>query len=257
MQAIKHATKTWRTEIISMSFGSGDMSWEIRDAIKEALTWNVILLAAAGNSGNRRDIPYPASEDGVFKIFAANSSGYTADFSPPTGDHDRHHSYFILGCSVVSTWPSNLLEKAEGEELKVFCCDYKDGHKHSEDECDIRTVMSGTSFATPIAAALVAIIYQFYDVNESLESRVWLRDGSEGSFKSPKAVRAIFAKMSRTSPQALYNFLEPARGKDNYFYFRPHKYAGLGNASPLNIDRQTPIQFFSKKLSEALYAVNV
>ena len=60
---------------------------------------------------------------------------------------------------MVSTWPSSLLEKAKGEELKVFCYGYEDGHEHSEDECDIRTVMSGTSFATPIAAALVAIIY--------------------------------------------------------------------------------------------------
>jgi len=65
MQAIKHAIETWQTEIISMSFGSEDMSWEIRDAIEEALKRNVILLAAAGNSGNRRDIPYPASEEGV------------------------------------------------------------------------------------------------------------------------------------------------------------------------------------------------
>lgn len=254
MQAIKHAIETWQTKIISMSFGSEDMSCEIRDAIDEALKRNVILLAAAGNSGNRRDIPYPASEDGVFKIFAANSSGYTADFSSPTGDHDQHHSYFIFGCGVVSTWPPSLREKAEDEELEVFCYDYKDGHKHSEDGRDIWTVMSGTSFATPIAAALVAIIYQFYDANESLESRVRLRDGSKGRFKSPKAVRAIFTKMSRKSLQAPYNFLEPARGKDDYFYFRP---LGPGKASRLNIDGQTPIQFFSKKLSEALYAANV
>lgn len=256
MQAIRHAIEMWQTKIISMSFGSEEMSCEIRDAIEEARQRNVILLAAAGNSGNRRDIPYPANEDGVFKIFAANSSGYTADFSPPTGDHDRHHSYFTFGCGVVSTWPSSLREKAEGEEPKVFCYDYKDGHKHSEDGCDIRTVMSGTSFATPIAAALVAIIYQFYDANESLESRVRLRDGSKGRFKSRKAVRAILTMMSRTSLQAPYNFLEPARGKDNYFYFQQERLRP-GKASPLNIAGQTPIQFFSKKLSEALYVANV
>jgi subtilisin family serine protease len=240
-----------------MSFGSEDMDQDIRNAIIEALKRNVILLAAAGNSGNRRNIPYPASEDTVFKIFAAESSGYKAKFSAPTDKYNRDYCYSIIGCGVMSTWPSSLLEKAKRGGLEVFCFDNTDGHEHSEGGCDMRTVMSGTSFATPIAAALVAIIYQFYDANKSLESRVWLRNGSEDRFKSPKAVRTIFNKMSRTSVEAPYNSLSPETGNDNYFYFHPHKYHGPGKASPRNIDGQTSIQFFSKKLSQALYEANL
>ncbi|RSL83722.1 hypothetical protein CEP51_004336 [Fusarium floridanum] len=248
-RAIKHAIETWNTEIISMSFGSEDLLSEVRDAIEEALKRNIIILAAAGNSGNRRGISYPASEERVFKVFAAKASGYTAEFSPPTAEDQ--YSYFILGCGVVSTWPSNLREKAAIEELEVFCYGSKEGHEHSE-KCDTRTVMSGTSFATPIASALVAIIYQFYDANQPLPSQVRLRNGSENRFKTPQAVRAIFTKMSRKSSHAPYNLLEPGRGRDNFFYFRPHTHPELGNVSPLNIDSDTPIQFFSKKLSEAL-----
>ncbi|RMJ18506.1 hypothetical protein CDV36_001784 [Fusarium kuroshium] len=248
-RAIKHAIETWNTEIISMSFGSEDLLSEVRDAIEEALKRNIILLAAAGNSGNRRGISYPASEERVFKVFAAKASGYTAEFSPPTAEDQ--YSYFILGCGVVSTWPSNLREKAAIEELEVFCYGSKEGHEHSE-KCDTRTVMSGTSFATPIASALVAIIYQFYDANQPLPSQVRLRNGSENRFKTPQAVRAIFTKMSRKSSHAPYNLLEPGRGRDNFFYFRPHTHPELSNVSPLNIDSDTPIQFFSKKLSEAL-----
>ncbi|RSL95725.1 hypothetical protein CEP52_011907 [Fusarium oligoseptatum] len=248
-RAIKHAIETWNTEIISMSFGSEDLLSEVRDAIEEALKRNIIILAAAGNSGNRRGISYPASEERVFKVFAAKASGYTAEFSPPTAEDQ--YSYFILGCGVVSTWPSNLREKAAIEELEVFCYGSKEGHEHSE-KCDTRTVMSGTSFATPIASALVAIIYQFYDANQPLPSQVRLRNGSENRFKTPQAVRAIFTKMSRKSSHAPYNLLEPGRGRDNFFYFRPHTHPELSNVSPLNIDSDTPIQFFSKKLSEAL-----
>lgn len=240
-----------------MSFGSDDMLPEIRNAIEKALRRNVIVLAAAGNSGNCRSLPYPADEDGVFKIFAANTSGYTAKFTPPTDVRNPDQSYFILGCGIVSTWPSCLQKKSEADGLNPTCYNKKAGHKHSEGGCDIRTVMSGTSFATPIAAALVAIIYQFYDANKSLESRVCLRHGSEDRFKTPKAVRAIFKKMSRTSLSAPYNFLEPARGKDDYFYFRPYNHLGLDNEPVLNFDRQTPIQFFSKKISEALYLAKI
>ncbi|KAK6443771.1 hypothetical protein FP744_10000019 [Trichoderma asperellum] len=252
-RAIKHAINTWHTDIISMSFGSEDMSCDIRDAIDEAIKRNVILLAAAGNSGNRKHIPYPASEEGVFKIFAANTSGYATEFSPPASDSDSKYSYFTLGFGVVSTWPLSLQKEAAADELYTFCRNARDEHEHSEDGCDVWTVLSGTSFATPIAAALVAIIYQFYDANEPLKSRVKLREGSTGRFKTSKAVRAILDKMSRTSPRAPYNFLEPARGRDDYFYFRP----GPGNVSGQNMDGQTPIEFFSKKLSDVLYSANI
>ncbi|KAK4070957.1 uncharacterized protein Triagg1_6324 [Trichoderma aggressivum f. europaeum] len=247
-RAIKHAIHIWETDIISMSFGSEEISYKIRDAINEALKRNIILLAAAGNSGNYASTPYPAKEDGVFKIFAADTSGFAAKFSPPVDDSSSHNSYFILGSGVMSTWPLGLQEQAQADGLDVFCHSPEDEHDHSKHKCDVRAIMSGTSFATPIAAALVAIIYQFYDANES---EIKLREDSTGSFKSPQAIRAIFSKMSTRSDQAPYSFLVPDRGRDSYFWFRRQGYTGLNN------EGQTPIEFFSKRLSDILYSAEI
>lgn len=145
-------------------------SYATRDALNEAERKNVIILAAAGNAGNQSSISYPASKKGIFKIFAADAFGKWAPFTtPPPKDH-RSESFFILGCGVISTWPSHLQNKAKSDRLELICC--TKGHQYSEtrcgDRCDIRTAMSGSSFATPIAAALVALIYQFYDENEQI-----------------------------------------------------------------------------------------
>ncbi|KAH8747495.1 peptidase S8/S53 domain-containing protein [Diaporthe sp. PMI_573] len=251
--AIRHAVETWETNIISMSFGCWDMSPDIRDAIIEkAIPKKVIVLAAAGNSGNHRGIAYPAREDGVLKIFAANSDGYAAPFSPPVDFYYSDLSYFIYGCGVVSTWPWTKLQTTQEEGLPVFCYGPNDNHEHSPN-CDMRTVMSGTSFATPIAAALVALIYQFHDTN-----KVWLRPGSEKLFKTPKAVRVILQNMSRTSPGAKYNLLEPWRGGDNRFEFIPFKHPGRQDISPpLNVDGRTAVEFFKETLKGILYKAEI
>lgn len=247
-QAINHAISIWETDIISMSFGSEEISYNIRNAIDRALKHNVILLAAAGNSGNHTSIPYPAKEDRVFKIFAADTSGFAAKFSPPVDDSGLHNSYFILGSGVVSAWPQGLQEQAKADGLGVFCHSPKHEIGHSKDDCDVRAIMSGTSFATPIVAALVAILYQFYNTNKW---EITLREDSLGSFKSPQAIRAILFKMSRWSQQAPYNFLVPARGRDNYFWFQSRGQTGRNN------ENQTHIEFFSKRLSNILYSADI
>jgi subtilisin family serine protease len=66
-------------------------------------------------------------------------------------------SYSIYVCDVVSTWQWSMVEAAQQDSLLNFCYgpDRDDSYEHSH-RCDFRTAMSGTSFATPIAAALVA-----------------------------------------------------------------------------------------------------
>jgi len=235
-----------------MSFGSEDLPIELRDAINEAKSHNVILLASAGNFGNLRPISYPAKKIGVFKIFAADRLGNPAGFSPPPDD-DTAHCFFLLGCRIMSTWPSNLRTQTE-TELDVFCWDSQKRQPrsvcpHPKIECDWRTVMSGTSFATPIAAAVVAIIYQFYNVNQD---RINLRDGSEKNFKTPEAVQAILTHMSRLVSTERFKFVEPIRGRDDRFQFKFNEKASEKGGDALNRDLQTPIEFFSKRLTEIL-----
>jgi subtilisin family serine protease len=235
-----------------MSFGSENMSAEIRNAVEDACKQNVILLAASGNCGNLKEVSYPAQLDSVFKIFATNEHGFAAGFSPPDDVCNSDYSYFTLGSNVVSTWPSNLQEQARDDGIDLFCYNSGNGHDCSRGGCDVRTVMSGSSFATPIAAALVAIIYQFYDANESLDSRVRLCEESSDRFKTAQAVRVILSKMSKRSRRAKYNVLDPTRGRDNYFKFRPRGQLGQGNRSVRNRRNQTPVQFFSERLTDAL-----
>ena len=78
--------------------------------------------------------------------------------------------------------------------------------------------MSGSSLATPIAAALVALIYQFYDENGDL----FHHEGGGGmNVKTREAVHTIFNKMSiAPTPEAPYKYLYPLTGKDDYFNYR-------------------------------------
>lgn len=155
-RAIEYALTEWKAEIISLSLSCEEASPELRKAVKRALSEDVIVMAAAGNSGNRKDIPYPAREEGVFKLFAANSHGFAAGFSPQPDPRDTRYNYHIQGCGVVSTWPNKLQERAVKDKLEVFC---RSDHECLQGKCDLWTRMSGSSFATPISAALLAIIY--------------------------------------------------------------------------------------------------
>jgi len=218
-----------------MSFGMDDVCHDTKTAIEDALKENVILLAAAGNGGNCKGIPYPASEKDVFEIFASKPSGYAADFSAPSRPVSGSYSFF--GCKVVSIWPSSILNTAKNGRSSLFHYDDKGNHKDLQNGCNSWTVMSGTSFASPLVAALVAVLYQFHEENRS----DILRDlHPNTNFKSPRAVLAIFDRMSKVSDNAWYNFLEPTWGKDEFFRFIP----GYHNEGQR--------KFFAGKLRDAL-----
>ncbi|KAI1085197.1 peptidase S8/S53 domain-containing protein [Whalleya microplaca] len=249
-RAIEHAVTTWRTHIISLSFGCEDISYKIRDAIEEALKNDVIILAATGNSGNLKDIAYPAREPGVFQIYATDGFGNKTNFSAHSDGRDDQ--YFIMGSGVLSTWPSSLRAQAESAGTVVGCNNRSNGHNHSENGCGVWTAMSGTSFATPIAAALVATIYQFYEANKAIASKVVLSAESESRFKTPKAMKIILLQMSIKTSADRYNVLQPARGEGNLFKFKPHQNQGPTDAPARNMAGETAIQFFSSRLSQIL-----
>lgn len=245
LQAIDYALTEWNADVISLSLSCEQPTSKLRQAVEKAVNQNVVFMAAAGNLGNRSDIPYPAIEERVFKIFATNSHGYAAGFSPQATQPDVRYSYHILGCDVVSAWPCKLQAQAQPK----LCLIRRRDHNHSDvSGCHLGTMMSGSSFATPIAAALLGIIYQFYDTNKD---KIRLDEGIEGLFKTPKAVSAIFSKMSVGGKQAPYNYLDPTRGSNNFFNFKTYK---GGNR---NAQGQDYIAFFAQKLAEAINQGNI
>jgi subtilisin family serine protease len=124
-------------DIINMSVGGFPYSQAIQDAVNHAWTKGAVLVGAAGNN-NRREVFYPASYDHVVSVSATqvedefshwSSYGPKVDVSAP-------------GSSVLTT------------NCTLTACQHEDWGPH--------TYISGTSFATPNVAGVVALIKARY-----------------------------------------------------------------------------------------------
>lgn len=147
-QAITHAVKEWEVDIISMSFGveeakSNEASREkISDALRFADSKNVIMFAAASNEGRNgpgEGIAWPAKSWEVISVHSASGKGFLSHSCPPPKPHGR--AVCTLGESVESGWlPST-------SNVRKSITKRKDG----------------TSTATPIAAAIAAVVIDYAD----------------------------------------------------------------------------------------------
>ncbi|OBT80206.1 hypothetical protein VF21_00560 [Pseudogymnoascus sp. 05NY08] len=134
--AIRHAVDKWRVHIISMSFGFDGLTDEL-GCIDEAISHThkkAVLFAAARNSGVLKRIAYPAILDDVICIYSTDGLGKPSDFNPPS---KQHNNFGTIGESLLSSWP------------------------RSEPR-----YMSGTSFATPIAAGIAAVTMDYLEQNK-------------------------------------------------------------------------------------------
>jgi len=116
--------------IISMSFGLEiARDKDIDKAIQAAYKDNITMFAAAANSGGNKPRAYPSNRGtGVICVHASDGLGNDGGISPtPLGNTDN---FSTLGISIASKW--------KGDDV----------------------LKSGTSFATPIAAALAADILE-------------------------------------------------------------------------------------------------
>lgn len=138
--AIRHVVDEWSVDIITMSFGwkvgPTTASKDVRKALRYATDNDTLLFAAASNDArsNTREIAFPASYSDVFGIFSTDGSGRWSDFNP----HRQRNKLYIatLGEEVQSAIPTSLHQ-------------------------GLMQRRSGTSTATPIAAAIAALVLQF------------------------------------------------------------------------------------------------
>ncbi len=155
--AVDHGAK-----VLSLSLGSEGNSQAMREAVTYAIERNVIVVAAAGNTG--RNVPaYPAAIPQVVSVAATTAQDTRADFS---------------------NWgPSWVDVAAPGQNILST-------------EGDSYVVESGTSMATPHVAALAALVWTKLgdgatpaEVMERIEAHSdyvgeWVRTGRINAFRA-------------------------------------------------------------------------
>ncbi len=104
--------------VVNMSFGSSqDPGAYLHDAIKTAYEAGVVLVAAAGNSGNARgagdNIIYPARYDEVIAVGATDSNDNRARFSS-TGSQLE---LMAPGVDIISCFPGGGYATASGTSM--------------------------------------------------------------------------------------------------------------------------------------------
>lgn len=156
-----------------MSFGFPRRYTNIERAIDRASNKDIILFAAASNSGANRNIAFPASSSRVICINSADGGGARSRFNPPP--QSTSHNFSVLGEAVSSAWPTGLGEGAEKRR-------------------------TGTSTSTPIAAAIAALVLEF-------AKQPQLHISHNARLKTLEGMREIFLNMSEEKDG--YSFLVP------------------------------------------------
>ncbi|RBR08918.1 uncharacterized protein FIESC28_10098 [Fusarium coffeatum] len=167
--AINYSVEQWDADIISMSFGIREQHEGMSRAISNALSKRTLLFAAASNDGANLSRAFPAKCRGVFCIHSTDGNGNPSSFNPTASETDVNFS--LLGERVSSRWPAGM-----------------NGHDQSVN------VMSGTSVATPIEAALAASVLSFVrqqDQNVAVES-----DRLGPWLKIDSSMDAVFKEMA-------------------------------------------------------------
>ncbi|MEK4380063.1 S8 family peptidase [Bacillus sp. FSL R5-0434] len=129
-------------DIVNMSLGTSSDSQILHDAMDRAYEKGVLLVAASGNEGNGKPVNYPAAYSSVVAVSATNQHNQLAAFST-TGNQVE---FAAPGTDITSTY------------LHQY---YATG--------------SGTSQATPHAAAMFALLKQRDPGNTNVQLRALMQ----------------------------------------------------------------------------------
>ncbi|KAI8261460.1 subtilisin-like protein [Colletotrichum sp. SAR11_239] len=133
-RAILHAKNQWGAEIIVMASGFDDDNAQLEHAIEEARHAGILIFAAASNSGDLKEIAFPARTYTELKLFCMFSTKPnvrdTCDFNPSQNACARH-SFAILGEDIELPSMGGIMS------------------------------LSGTSYSTMIGAGVAGLVLEF------------------------------------------------------------------------------------------------
>ena len=159
-QAIRTAAG-WGADIISMSFGYAEDVTIIGEALRDAeiLRGNKILFfAAANNDGLNQPEKFPAFSESVISVRGTAQNGkFIRDYNPKNWPHKPGIQYGTLAKDVP---------------------------------CGFFPVKSGCSVATPILAAIAAVIIAFVDRDAEFDE--WNRD----TVRTRRGMRSVLQFMA-------------------------------------------------------------
>ncbi|EEU40755.1 uncharacterized protein NECHADRAFT_99144 [Fusarium vanettenii 77-13-4] len=163
-KAVLHAVTMWDVDVISMSFGFSDEVKLIKDAIVEAERLKgdkILFFAAASNDGLNEPEMFPAFFESVISARGTKHDGeFIQQYNPKSWGHKSGIQYGTLARDVPYGWPASMPTK------------------------------SGCSVATPILAAIAAMLISFVDSQES-----W--DAERHAIRTRRGMTAVFNLMAR------------------------------------------------------------
>ncbi|RFU35462.1 hypothetical protein B7463_g889, partial [Scytalidium lignicola] len=203
-EAINYAVETWQVDIISMSFGfptcSIDGYSELESALKNAYANDVLLFAAASNNGGQLGRAYPAREPTVICVHSTDANGNRSSFSPTAAGGDINLA--TVGEAVESAWPVHLCDNDDAANMTM----------NPNPTLSYVRRKSGTSYATPIAAAIAAFLLLYV--------RIHLPDKAD-RLKSQRRMRAVLRRVAEKGegfkPRDGYYFIDLSLYMDSLF----------------------------------------
>ncbi|KAI0875182.1 pfs domain-containing protein [Hypoxylon argillaceum] len=194
-EAIDYAVNKWKVDVISMSFGFPTRDIEgyvdLERALANAYANKVLLFAAASNNGGQLGRSFPARDHTVIAVHATDANGNRSPFSPTATDDDI--SIATIGEAVESAWPVHLCDE---EAADSKCVQYK----------------SGTSYATPIVAAIAAFLLLYARIHIPMKA---------DALKSHQVMKALLRKVAEKGINHTrrdgYHFIDLSLHSDSLF----------------------------------------